>query len=940
VVLRCDDDYIAPVEPRAQIPLRAASAAKVSVRAPSAKVPPVKAPSAKAPSAKAPSAKAPSAKAPSAVSDGLGDMFALFDGACDVDLNVINDDTGDSGFDIMPHDDYAGREWDAAEGQYVFSKRHSNDQDNSFGRSTSPRPQATEHRSMPIGLDGNEYEHPGVVVNQYGQLYDPRVPYYNTSGAQRSGQTEQSRHGRARTRYVPASVVSTQPSSHRQPTAGYAPARPPAPARNHPPPRVVQVPQTPVVESTRVVTGADGRPYLEITERHVNASAPIYAPAPQDPPPAAPQIRLEPQVQPAATPQVRFVPQAQPETGSRSYNPPDQGQQIYVDPSTGIQYVLREDAVQQVPAQQLPVQQLPVQQLPVQQLPVRQQQYERQRPHEEPRSRRAQRAESYASSDVEEQQTIDPEYQRFIIFQMSSALEATLDVDHRFIADAVQYMPQLQTTPINKLNFEEMQKLKRNLKRILDRGYWPDGRRFSVAVDSRGSDVRFRRQSSPPRRTASDRTRDGRLAAYDDVGGDMSWMKEFWKKPGSKVEDKPGVDGAKEGSGSLHSSKRDGGQKQSEAGSKKSEAGSRKSDNQMSSVPWGVNNGQDAQGAEANNDWANNGGQQDNQGVEASGDWANNGGGQQDNQGATGDGWGPSKDNAPDDQSSKSITFFDSPDKQNKADNSWNTPEAGDGASPGAKSPPPPAPSSHRSKSSASTNPHAYVQPYFQTWRGNGQTPTAKALHRQPREPYTYLAAPTPHVPASQVGDRSHGVRAGKGADYTHKVRRPKYLDTMEDPYAVFVFNYRSVNKLEEILHQDIKGDLALVAEEVSRGVLMNLPREKLVEELLKSQAKAPEVVVADVPDVQAKAAPRAKSVKSASRGQQNPGGWNDAPAPAPAAQPAADQTAGFQADTGGGGSVKQGKVAAGGGWVQEAEGATGGAWNAGGGQANADNTW
>jgi hypothetical protein len=286
--------------------------------------------------------------------------------------------------------------------------------------------------------------------------------------------------------------------------------------------------------------------------------------------------------------------------------------------------------------------------------------------------------------------------------------------------------------------------------------------------------------------------------------------------------------------------------------------------------------------------------------------------------------------------------FADEPNDQNKADdswgtpkadngdNSWNTTNAGDGAGP-AKSPPPPAPSSHHSKSSASTNPHAYVQPYFQTWRGNGQTPTAKALHRQPREPYSYLAAPTPHVPASQVGDRSHGVRAGKGADYTHKVRRPKYLDTMEDPYAVFVFNYRSADKLEEILHQDIKGDLSLVAEEVGRGVLMNLPRERLVEELLKSQAKAPDVVVADVPKGNGKSESKAKSVKSASRGQQNTSGWNDAPA----AQPAASQSGGFQADTGGSG--KQGKAAAGDGWAQEGAGATGGAW---GGQANADATW
>jgi hypothetical protein len=859
VVLRCDDDGIAAAEPRAQIPLRAAPAAKSSV--------------------KAPPVKAPSAKAPSAASEGLGGMFALFDGACDVDSDGSSDDTSDSGFFIVSHDDCAEREWGAAEGQYVFSAHHAADRDDLSGHSTVPPPQAAEHCSMPIGLDGNEYEHPGVVVNQYGELYGPRVPYYHTSGAHRPGQTEQSRHGRARTRYVPASTVPTQPSSHRQPTVGYTTAPAPAPARNAAPPRVVQVPQAPVVESTRVVTGADGRPYLEITDRHVDAPAPIHVPAPQGPPLAAPQVRFDSQTQ------------LQPE--ARSYNPPYQGQQVYEDPSTGIQYVVRGDAAQQ---------------LPVQQLPFQQQQYQRHRPHGDPQPRHVHRTETSSEYSVQEQQTIDPEYQRFLIFQMSEVIEATLDVDHRFVADAVPYMPQLMTIPINKLSFEEMQKLKRNLKRILGRGYWPDGRRFRVAIDSRGRDFGARRQSSPQRGTTSDRAQAGRRVAYDDVGGDMSWLEKYFKA-GSKAGDKPGVDGAKEPNGSSHSSKRDGDKT-------KSEAGSKKSDNQSSSVPWGANNGQNAQGAEAN------------------GPWPENNDGQQDNQASGGTGWDTNKDAQQDDHKSESIQHFDdNPDERNNGDNSWETPDAGEGAGP-AKSPPPPAPSSHRSKSSVSTNPHAYVQPYFQTWRGNGQTPKAKALHRQPREPYTYLADPTPHVPASQVGDRSHGVRAGKGADYTHKVRRPKYLDTMEDPYAVFVFNYRSADKLEEILHQDVKGDLNLVAEEVGRGVLMNLPREKLVEELMKSQAKAPEVGVADVPEYETKAESRAKSVKSASRGQQNTGERNNAPA----AEPVANQGGGFQADTGG--SVKQGNVAAAAGWGPVGEGATGGGWGADGGQANANVTW
>ena len=41
----------------------------------------------------------------------------------------------------------------------------------------------------------------------------------------------------------------------------------------------------------------------------------------------------------------------------------------------------------------------------------------------------------------------------------------------------------------------------------------------------------------------------------------------------------------------------------------------------------------------------------------------------------------------------------------------------------------------------------------------------------------------------------SHQVKAGRGAMYQHTLGRPEYLDSMEKPYAVFVFKYRSKGK-------------------------------------------------------------------------------------------------------------------------------------------------
>lgn len=64
----------------------------------------------------------------------------------------------------------------------------------------------------------------------------------------------------------------------------------------------------------------------------------------------------------------------------------------------------------------------------------------------------------------------------------------------------------------------------------------------------------------------------------------------------------------------------------------------------------------------------------------------------------------------------------------------------------------------------------------------------------------------------------------------------------MERPYAVFVFEYRSVEKLGEILgrgrrgREGLEGDLMVLGEEVGRGVLMGLSRERLVAEVLRGE--------------------------------------------------------------------------------------------------------
>jgi hypothetical protein len=48
-------------------------------------------------------------------------------------------------------------------------------------------------------------------------------------------------------------------------------------------------------------------------------------------------------------------------------------------------------------------------------------------------------------------------------------------------------------------------------------------------------------------------------------------------------------------------------------------------------------------------------------------------------------------------------------------------------------------------------------------------------------------------VPASvaEALSLSHQVQPGALARYVHKIRTPEYLDTLDEPYARFVFKYR-----------------------------------------------------------------------------------------------------------------------------------------------------
>ncbi|KAL8795585.1 MAG: hypothetical protein Q9195_002006 [Heterodermia aff. obscurata] len=85
-------------------------------------------------------------------------------------------------------------------------------------------------------------------------------------------------------------------------------------------------------------------------------------------------------------------------------------------------------------------------------------------------------------------------------------------------------------------------------------------------------------------------------------------------------------------------------------------------------------------------------------------------------------------------------------------------------------------------------------KPYWSKWKA-GPDP-------EPEPEVEAVEGPIHQVPRdiAQRHWMSHQVLLGKPAAYMHKTSKPKYIDTHQNPYAVFVFHYRSREILEKML--------------------------------------------------------------------------------------------------------------------------------------------
>lgn len=125
-------------------------------------------------------------------------------------------------------------------------------------------------------------------------------------------------------------------------------------------------------------------------------------------------------------------------------------------------------------------------------------------------------------------------------------------------------------------------------------------------------------------------------------------------------------------------------------------------------------------------------------------------------------------------------------------------------------------------------------KPYWSTWR-NPCTIAGAEIEQErapsPEEP----EEPVYSIPAevAQRNMMSHQVRPGRPAAYTHKKNKPKYMDTHENPYAVFCFKYRDKKILEHMLQTTIaEPDV----DEKAR--LASLSKQELIDELVKTKLK------------------------------------------------------------------------------------------------------
>ena len=826
VVLRCEAEQAVGEGPRAL-----ASAVKAS---------------AKAPSSKGPSAKAPSAGKPAtAVSEGLGGLFGIFDGACDFGL----DGAGDPMPGTFPEFDMKGRRLDPVSEIYRWQP----ESPTSNGASYSPS-ESSGYIDELHNLDGPRHNHPGVVLDRYGQPYAQRVPYYNTSAARIPREDNRGRRSPA-VGYVQGGAMSAPPPGRGEQVLGYAPDGTPLIARpiQHQP---QELPMRGQRENPNVLVGPGGRQYVEILD----------PPQPQKVmigPDGQQYIAVSGQQQPRAhAPRAATVPAVQRQTyasprgddqllennhATLDYSSVPEGFVLVIDHKTGELRLVPPDVAHKY---------------------VR---FQQQQQHETP--------------DDQQRYNGDTEHQRSIIFKIGHKLTRIFGHDYRLIAAAVPHLPFFKKYNLANCSLENLGELQRQLNQVLSHRHFPNGEKIVRLHDPRDDEVPDSKTPTKKRPAAPEVTKEKaprQQAAYNDTAMNLSWIEKAATEYANRghaardiatekaaqrqaayadiPQDHEWIDKAageyaeinKVWREERHKAKEERKERHEERHKKREEKDElkkkdevdRHSSNHSESTlsHWSSTNtsqresqkdkiesqnDKKAETVKSNHSGSGGWGATLEISKEATGDWDNDDANNNEP---------PEPDNQPDNQYQTADPTPTPPTDGHNDRAPSKVPTRHSHAQSSRRSHSPP----RSTTTSRTIDPNAAIQLYFDVLH-----PKPKSNAHQtpiPRTPYLYPPTQAPHLSSATLGNRSHGVRAGKGAEYTHATLRPKYLDTMERPYAVFVFEYRSVEKLGEILGrrgEDLRGDMDGVQEEVGMGVLMGLPKQKLVEEVMRARENA-----------------------------------------------------------------------------------------------------
>ena len=148
------------------------------------------------------------------------------------------------------------------------------------------------------------------------------------------------------------------------------------------------------------------------------------------------------------------------------------------------------------------------------------------------------------------------------------------------------------------------------------------------------------------------------------------------------------------------------------------------------------------------------------------------------------------------------------------------------------------------------------------------------------RDPYVTPAYDLPVVCAEFAA--SNGlevqVKTGKGARYMHEVGQPNYLDTMDEPHAVFIFRYRTKGFLEKMVQAEISDK-----KESSKVKVRSMSRDELEKAYLRSQEKASTSRSSSTKPSHHRSSRRSASSSKTIPAEKKVSAWNDGNKAAPA---------------------------------------------------------